>query len=113
RTSTYLVAQQDFFDPWYAPTPHSVAPSPGDAPWPAFSQSPMETTAGTQGFLRPSWPWIFDPGLLTTASFGYTSVDGSIGAQVAPEYGERFFKFVGPVVGPWYVSSSYSGPTFG
>ncbi|KAH9953407.1 hypothetical protein BC827DRAFT_1248625 [Russula dissimulans] len=54
RTSTYLVAQQDFLDPWYAPTPpltgvDSVTPSPSDAPWPTFSQSPTETTAGTQG----------------------------------------------------------------
>ncbi|KAH9961733.1 hypothetical protein BC827DRAFT_1201490 [Russula dissimulans] len=53
RTSTYLIARQDLLDPWYAPTPpltgvDSVAPSPGDAPWPAFSQSPTETATGTQ-----------------------------------------------------------------
>ncbi|KAH9954575.1 hypothetical protein BC827DRAFT_1242034, partial [Russula dissimulans] len=53
RTSTYLVVRQDLLDPWYAPTPpltgvDSVAPSPGDAPWPAFSQSPTESAAGTQ-----------------------------------------------------------------
>ncbi|KAH9953416.1 hypothetical protein BC827DRAFT_1248691 [Russula dissimulans] len=50
----YTSINLDFLDPWYAPTPpltgvDSVAPSPGDAPWPTFSQSPTETTAGTQG----------------------------------------------------------------
>ncbi|KAH9961304.1 hypothetical protein BC827DRAFT_1203738 [Russula dissimulans] len=49
----YTGINLDLLDPWYAPTPpltgvDSVAPSPGDAPWPAFSQSPMETAAGTQ-----------------------------------------------------------------
>ncbi|KAH9958563.1 hypothetical protein BC827DRAFT_1156714 [Russula dissimulans] len=122
RTSTYLVAQQDFLDPWYTPTPplttvDSVAPSLGDASWPVLSQSPPETAAGTQDLPVSSGPntlttvslaelaWTFDPGLFTTVSFGYI-VDKSVAAQVAPEYSESFFKFVGPVVEPCIPTGS-------